>query len=96
MGTHELREDAAAERLRRDIEQEREQLVHAVGALRETATTKRVTHALEHRLPVVLGGAFVAGFLVSGGVGAAVRLAFRRGREQRPLFRLGRFAVVER
>ena len=96
MGTHELSGDRAAEQLRREIEREREELVHAVGALRQTAAAKRVTQALEHRLPLVLAGAFFAGFVVSGGIGAAVRLALRRGRDSRPRLRIGRFAIVER
>jgi hypothetical protein len=96
MGTPEVRDDIAAEQLRHEIELEREQLVDAVDTLREAATTRHLTQALGHRLPLVLGGAFVAGFLVSGGIGAAARLAFRRGRESRPLLRIGRFAIVER
>jgi hypothetical protein len=87
-----VRQDGGAEQLRRDIAREREELVSAVDTLRENATTSRLTAALEHRLPLVLAG----GFLVSGGVGAAVRLALRRGRDSRQLIRVGRFAVVER
>jgi len=91
-----VRQDGGAEQLRREIAREREELVSAVDALRENATTSRLTAALEHRLPLVLAGAFAVGFLVSGGVGAAVRLALRRGRDSRQLIRVGRFAVVER
>ena len=96
MATHERRDGGAAEQLRREIEHEREELVQAVDTLRESATTGRLAGALEHRLPLVVGGALLAGFVASGGIGAAVRLAFRRGRESRPLLRLGRYAIVER
>jgi hypothetical protein len=88
--------DPKAAELRRQIEREREQLVNAVGALRETAGARRLTQAIEHRLPVVLAGAFLAGFVVSGGIGAAVRLVLRRGRDSKPHLRVGRFVIVER
>jgi hypothetical protein len=97
MEVHDIRDDrAAADQLRREIEMERDELVDAVGSLRRTARTARLTRPLQRRLPVLLGGMFLVGFLVSGGVGAAARLAFRRGREGRSVLRVGRFTVVER
>jgi hypothetical protein len=43
----------------------------------------------------VAAGALAAGFVLAGGIGATVRLLFRRGREGTTLYRFGRFAVVE-
>ena len=93
---HETHDGVTADQLRRDIEIEREQLVDAVGSLRRTVQTTRLTEGLERGLPMLIAGAFVLGFVLSGGVGAAVRLAFRRGRESRPLLEVGRFALVGR
>jgi hypothetical protein len=40
-----------------------------------------VTAKLRARLPLAAAGALVAGFVVAGGIGATMRLLFRRGRE---------------
>jgi hypothetical protein len=66
------------EHLRREIKLERERLTTAVGSLRgEMALTSR----LRSRLPLAAVGALGAGFVAAGGIGATMRLLFRRGRE---------------
>jgi hypothetical protein len=69
-------EPETPESVRRKIESEREQLAHAVDSLRD-ATKVSVN------VPVVAAAAFGAGFFLAGGIGATVRLIFRRGREVR-------------
>ena len=86
-----------AEEVRRDIAAEREQLADAVDDLR--AGIDEVTDLsgkLRARLPVVAAGALGAGFVLAGGMGATMRLLFRRGREGKEKARLGRFAFVDR
>ncbi|MGB2952037.1 MAG: hypothetical protein WBB74_01445 [Gaiellaceae bacterium] len=56
--------------VRRDIQQEREQLADAVDSLRR--------FDLRSKLPVLAAGALGAGFLVAGGIGATIRLLARR------------------
>src|SRR5919206_19242 len=41
-------------------------------------------------------GALSAGFVIAGGVGATMRLIFRRGREGKEKARVGRFAFIDR
>jgi len=62
------------ESVRREIEREREGLAHAVDSLRDAAK-------LSVNVPVLAAAAFGAGFFLAGGIGATVRLMFRRGRE---------------
>jgi len=69
-------EPQTPEAVRRAIESEREQLAHAVDSLRDA--TK-----LSVNVPLVAAAAFGAGFFLAGGIGATVRLIFRRGREHR-------------
>jgi len=64
------------ESVRREIEVEREGLAHAVDSLRDAAK-------MSVNVPVLAAAAFGAGFFLAGGIGASVRLMFRRGREQR-------------
>jgi len=86
-----------AEQVRRDIEQEREELAHAVEELRdEVGEATNVSAKLRANLPVVAAGALGAGFLFAGGIGATARLFFRRGREGTERARLGRFTIVDR
>jgi hypothetical protein len=47
------------------------------------------------QLPLVGGGALVAGFVLAGGIGATARLIFRRGREGKTIARIGPFRFVE-
>jgi hypothetical protein len=62
------------ESVRREIELEREGLAHAVDSLRDAAK-------MSVNVPVLAAAAFGAGFFLAGGIGASVRLMFRRGRE---------------
>lgn len=66
-----------AEELQRQIEAEREQLAGAVDNLRGELG---VTAKLKAKLPLLAGGAMATGFVVSGGIGAALRLLARRSR----------------
>ena len=67
--------------VRRDIESEREQLAGAAETLRdEIGEATNVSAKVRANLPAVTIGALGVGFLVAGGVGATVRLIFRRGR----------------
>ena len=72
-------EDPSAERLQQRIGAEREQLAAAVGSLRSELALEP---KLRSRLPLVAAIAFAAGFLLAGGIGATMRLLFRRGRER--------------
>jgi hypothetical protein len=78
--------------LRREIESERERLADAVDSLR---AGMNVTGTLRQNLPVIAAGAAVAGFVLAGGIGATMRLVFRRGREGTTKARVGRFKVVD-
>ena len=86
-----------AEQVRSEIETEREQLAHAVEELRtEMGEAANVTAKLRAKLPVVAVGALGAGFVLAGGIGATMRLIFRRGREGTEKARLGRFTIIDR
>ena len=83
--------------VRHDIEAERERLAAAVEELRqEMGEATNVTAKLRAKLPVVAAGALGTGFVLAGGIGATMRLIFRRGREGDERARVGRFAVVDR
>jgi hypothetical protein len=85
------------ETVRRDIAVERDQLADAVEELRTgLGEATDVKAKLRDHLPVVAAGALSAGFLVAGGLGATMRLVFRRGREGREKARLGSFAFIDR
>jgi hypothetical protein len=66
------------EELKREIEAEREQLAGAVDHLRDELG---VAAKLKAKLPLVAGGAAAAGFVLAGGIGAAMRFLARRSRE---------------
>jgi len=86
-----------AESIRRQIEHERNELARSVDQLR--ASVKDATDVrskLAGSLPVAAAGALAAGFVLSGGIGATMRLIFRRGREGSTMARFGRFVVVDR
>lgn len=87
------RNDGSLEELRREIETERERLVEAVEGLRRATDA---TVALRSRLPLVAAAALAGGFVLSGGIGATMRLLARRGREGRTRAKLGRYVLVER
>lgn len=79
--------------LRRELAAERARLVESMERLRGSLD---VGANVEPRLPLVLAGAFAIGFVLSGGIGATMRLLARRGREGRARARLGRLVLVER
>jgi hypothetical protein len=85
------------EEVRRELESERERLALAVDSLRsEVKEATDVSAKLRGNLPIVAAGALGAGFFLAGGVGATMRLLFRRGREGKEKARLGRFSFVDR
>jgi hypothetical protein len=85
------------EEVRRELESERERLAQAVDSLRsEVKDATNVSAKLRGNLPVVAAGALGAGFLLAGGIGATMRLIFRRGREGKEKARFGRFSFVDR
>lgn len=59
------------------IREEREQLAHAVEALRAEL---RGAADVRSRLPMLAVASLAAGFAVAGGIGATVRLALHRTR----------------
>ena len=67
------------EQVRREIEDEREQLTGAVDSLRsEIAEATNIGAKLRAKLPVVAASALGIGFVVAGGIGATMRLLARR------------------
>jgi hypothetical protein len=85
------------EQIRREIEQEREQLATAVEQLRgELGEAADISGKLRAKLPVVAMGALSAGFVLAGGVGATMRYFARRGREGHEKARVGRFSIFDR
>ena len=80
-------------RIRREIEVEREELARTLDELRAEANLKRV---LRGKVPLVVVGGLGAGFVLGGGIGATMRLIFRRGREGTEKARVGRFRLAER
>jgi hypothetical protein len=83
--------------VRRAIASERDQLAAAAEDLRAgLGEATDVTGKLRARLPIVAAGALGAGFVLAGGLGATMRLFFRRGREGREKARVGPFAFIDR
>jgi hypothetical protein len=66
------------DQVQQELAAERESLSAAVDNLREATNVGR---KLKAKLPVAAAGALGAGFFLAGGIGATVRLLFRRGRE---------------
>jgi hypothetical protein len=90
-------DNRSMEDVRRDIASEREQLADAVDELRAgLGEATDVAGKLRGRLPMVAAGALGVGFVVAGGVGATMRLLFRRGREGKEKARFGPFAFIDR
>lgn len=81
------------EQVRRDIEAERDRLAGAVDDLRAGMD---VNAKLKGKVPVAAAAALGAGFVVSGGIGATMRLLMRRGREGKTKARFGPFSLVDR
>jgi hypothetical protein len=83
--------------VRREIATERDQLADAVEDLRTgLGEATDIGGKLRAHLPVVAVGALGAGFVVAGGIGATMRLLFRRGREGKEKARFGPFAFIDR
>jgi hypothetical protein len=83
--------------VRREIATERDQLADAVEDLRTgLGEATDIGGKLRAHLPVVAAGALGAGFVVAGGIGATMRLLFRRGREGNEKARFGPFAFIDR
>ena len=82
-----------AEQVRRDIEAEREGLAVAADDLRAGMD---VNAKLKGKLPVAAAAALGVGFVVSGGIGATMRLLMRRSREGTTKARFGPFSLVDR
>ena len=55
-----------------------------------------VNAKLRPKLPLAAAAALGAGFVISGGIGATMRLLMRRGREGRTKARFGPFSLVDR
>jgi hypothetical protein len=81
------------EQVRRDIEAERDRLAGAVDDLRSEMD---VNAKLRPKLPLAAAAALGAGFVMSGGIGATMRLLMRRSREGRTKARFGPFSLVDR
>jgi hypothetical protein len=81
------------EQVRREIEAERERLADAVDDLRSEMD---VNAKLRPKLPLAAAAALGAGFVVSGGIGATMRLLMRRSREGKTKARFGPFSLVDR
>ncbi len=81
------------EQVRRDIEAERDRLAGAVDDLRSEMD---VNAKLQPKLPLAAAAALGAGFVLSGGIGATMRLLMRRSREGRTKARFGPFSLVDR
>jgi hypothetical protein len=77
------------EELRREIGHERIELTDALDSLRAELD-------VAPKLPLLAGVAAALGFVIAGGVGATIRLLFRRRREGSEQVRVGRFAVIRR
>jgi hypothetical protein len=86
-------DNRTTEQVRRDIEAERERLAGAVDDLRSGLDPGTM---LKGKLPFAAAAAFGAGFLISGGIGATMRLIMRRSREGDEKARFGRFSFVDR
>ena len=85
------------EQVRHEVEAERQRLADSVDTLRaEVKEATDVGAKLRANLPIAAAGAVGAGFLLAGGVGATMRLLFRRGREGKEKARFGRFSFVDR
>jgi hypothetical protein len=85
------------EKLRAELHEERAALADAVDNLRtEVGAATDVSGKLKANLPLVAVGVFGLGFVKSGGIGATMRLLFRRGREGDEKAKAGPFSLVKR
>jgi hypothetical protein len=85
------------EKLRAELHEERAALADAVDELRtELGEATDVSGKLKANLPLVAVGVFGLGFVKSGGIGATMRLIFRRGREGDEKAKAGPFSLIKR
>jgi hypothetical protein len=90
-------ENGATTELRQRIEDERNALATSVDSLRsEISDATNISAKLRPNMPAAVGGALAAGFVLWGGIGATVRLVFRKGREGETKAKAGRFRLVDR
>jgi hypothetical protein len=90
-------DDRNTAELRRRIESERNALATSVDSLRSgISEATNISAKLRGKLPAAAGGALAAGFVLAGGIGATVRLLFRKGREGETKAKAGRFRLVDR
>jgi len=86
-----------ADRIRLEIESERNELARAVGELRAgLGEAADIGGKLRAHLPAAAAGALGVGFVLAGGIGASARLLLRRGRDGKGKAKPGRFTRVER
>jgi hypothetical protein len=86
---------SAEQDIRRELSTERAALADAVETLRgELGEATDIGGKLRSNLPLAALGALGLGFVGAGGVGATMRLLFRRGRESEPQAKVGRFSLV--
>jgi hypothetical protein len=70
------------EQIQGELAAQREALTVAVEDLREgVSEATDIGGKLQAKLPLAAAGALGVGFFLAGGIGATVRLLFRRGRE---------------
>lgn len=81
------------DQVKADIEAERDRLAGAVDDLRSEMD---VNAKLRPKLPLAAAAALGAGFVISGGIGATMRLLARKGREGTTKARFGPLFLVDR
>jgi hypothetical protein len=81
------------EQVKADIEAERDRLAGAVDDLRSEID---VNAKLRPKLPLAAAAALGAGFVISGGIGATMRLLMRKSREGTTKARFGPLSLVDR
>jgi hypothetical protein len=81
------------EQVKADIEAERDRLAGAVDDLRSEMD---VNAKLRPKLPLAAAAALGAGFVISGGIGATMRLLMRKSREGTTKARFGPLSLVDR
>ena len=85
------------EQIRNELDAERTELAEAVDHLRgELGAAANITGKLKAKLPIAAGAAATVGFVLAGGVGAAMRYVARRGRESDEKLRVSRWSIRNR
>jgi len=81
--------------VRKQIEHEREGLAEAVKSLRTELQDATDVRSKLPATPVLAAGALAGGFVLFGGIGATMRLMFRRGRGGNTRASAGRFRLID-